>query len=156
MTIRHPCSRAFRAAIGPIFVASVFSGFASAADNVRVVPLASDDRGNQAWVEIESDGARATAKPFVAVGEERFRKALDNPNENGALAIPIPKLMRFVERAREALRDMKRAGAAPAAQPASPDAALAAPRRLTSSLGPPAKSGDAICPPAAPFSSASR
>lgn len=155
MAIGSLYSRAFGAAIGPIFVATVFSGFASAADNVRVVPLASDDRGNQAWIEIESDGGRATAKPIVAVGEERFRKVLENPNENGALAIPVPKLMRFVERAREALRAMKRSGAA--SQPASPAAGTqATPRGPTLSLGPPAKSGDAIFPPAPLFSSASR
>jgi len=150
-------------AIAPIVVACLFSGLASAGDNVRVVPLCSDDRGDQAWVEIESAGDRTKATPYVAVGDERVRKVLENPDEKGTIAIPVPGLMRLVERARQALRGMKRPAADP---PAAADAATVAaappatslpePREMGArpamTFAPPEKMGAAIRPPAALYS----
>lgn len=95
-------------AVGAMVAACLLSGPASAGDNVQVVPLVADSRGNQAWVEIVSAGGRETATPVVEVGDARIVRYLENPVDNGNLAIPVPRLMRLFERARKAIRDMKR------------------------------------------------
>ncbi len=161
---------AFRAtvffpAIVPIVLGCLFAVPAFAGDNVQVVPLASDGQGNQAWVEIDSTGERMKATPFV--GGEGVKKLLQKPDEKGALALPVPRLMRLIERARQAVRGMKRDGAEPAASPHSGAAAASqvkapatgpgeAARRPTVSLGPPDRTGAAIQPPAALVSAAER
>ena len=76
---------------------------ASAGDAARAVPLVSDDRGNRAWVEIESAGGRTKATPFIAVGEksalERAEKLEAGKKLEGGekAAIPLPAIKRFVE-----------------------------------------------------------
>ena len=92
---------ALRAA-GAALAACLFFHPASAGDNTQVVPVYSGTGGNQAWVELETEGRRSTATPFVAVDEGGLRKLLENPDDNGSLAIPVPRLMRLVERARKA------------------------------------------------------
>lgn len=162
--------RAYRAsvlfpAIVPIVLGCLFAPPGFAGDNVQVVPICSDDRGDHAWVEIESTGERMKATPFV--GGDGVKKLLENPNENGALSVPVPRLMRLVERVRQSLRQMKRpAPSAPAAPDAARDVAAkpASPaveqretaRRPTMSLGPPDRTGAAIHPPPAVFSAADR
>ncbi len=100
---------------GACLLAAALHGPAIAGDNVRVVPLGSDSRGNRAWVEIETANGRTKAQPFVAVGDEKLRKTLENPGDKGTVAIPVPRLMRAVEHARRALREMKRPAPGPAA-----------------------------------------
>ncbi len=153
-------------------LAAVLQSPASAGDNVHVLPLASDNRGNQAWVEIESGNARMKATPFVGVGDEHLRQTLEGAGKadkkEESIAVPFPQLMRYVERARQAIRNMKRPAVNP---PAGPDAATgAAPpavtpagatttassRRPATPLAPPEKTGAAIHPPAALYSAASR
>ncbi len=150
-------------------LAAVLHSPAFAGDNVHVLPLASDNRGNQAWVEIESGSARTKATPFLGVGDEHLRDVLEGADGKGTIAIPFPRLMRVVERARQAVREMKRpAVASPAgadhaaavsALTAAPSAAerdMAASPLPAISLAPPEKTGAAIRPPAPLASAASR
>ncbi len=148
---------------GACLLAAALHGPAAAGNCVQVVPLASDDRGDRAWVEIDSAGNRMKATPFVAVGDERLRKAIENPVGKETVAVPVPRLMRLVERARRALRDMKRPdgktpAGADAAAPAPPAAMPAGPLGpgppRASPLAPPAKTGAAIRPPAELFGAA--
>lgn len=132
--------------------ACVLSGAAAAGDVTRVVPVCADSRGNRAWVEIESAGGRQKATPVIVVADERIRKLLENPDDNGSLVIPVPRLMRTVERVRKALREMKRplpvapadpgAAGIAAAEPAAP---VSGPRETppdrTGSSAPPGKTG---------------
>lgn len=121
-------------AVGAMVAACLLSRPASAGDNVQVVPLVADSRGNQAWVEIVSVEGRETATPVVATGDERIVRYLENPVDNGNLAIPVPRLMRLVERARKAIRAMKR----PVADaPAGPDGVGAAAREAEGLVGAP-------------------
>jgi len=163
----HLHTKALFPAIASAVLACLFACPASAGDNVQIVPLASDSRGNQAWVEIDSAGGRMTARPFVAVGEGGLGKALDNPEGKGSLAVPVPRLMRLVERARQAIRGMKR----PAANiPAGPGVVTAAsaepagqvcesretPPDRTDSSAPPEKTDTGILPPDLLYSTAAR
>ena len=140
------------ATIGAMVAACLLTGPASAGDNVQVVPLFADGRGNQAWVEIVTVGERRQATPVVWVGDGRVLRLLENPHDNGRLAVPVPRLMRFVERARKAIRAMKRPGGN---APAGPEALAAAapeagapvsepresPPDRTGSSSPPGKTG---------------
>lgn len=105
-------AKVFRPAIGSVLLACFAAFPAPADDNVQVVPLFADGRGNQAWVEIVSTGDRMKATPYV--GGDGLKKLLENPHENGALAVPVPRLMRLFERARQALEKLKRPSEAPA------------------------------------------
>ncbi len=150
-------------------LAAVLLSPASAGDDIHVLPLAADNRGNQAWVEIESGSARVKATPFLEVGDEHLRDVLEGTNGKGAIAIPFPRLMRVVERARQAVREMKRPAAGPpadtdhtaavsalmAAPPAGETEVAASPLPAIS-LAPPEKTGAAIRPPAPLASAASR
>lgn len=165
MATGHVHVRTFFPAIAPVVMTCLFASPAPAGDNVQVVPLCADSRGNQAWVEIDSAGDRMKATPFVAAGGEELRRVLDNPEEKGSLAIPVPRIMRLVERARRALRDMKR----PATKtPAGPGAVTAAetggpaaePRQTTpdqtDSTAPPGKTDTGIVPPDFLYGTATR
>ena len=154
-------------AIGSVVLACVFACPASAGDNVQVVPLYSDKGGNGAWVEIDSAGERMKATPFVSVGREELGKVLENPEEKGCLAVPVPRLMRLVERARQAIRDMKRPAAkAPtvpgvaAAASAEPSGPVCKPGETpphgTDSFAPPERTGPGIRPPDLLYSTAAR
>ncbi len=142
-------------------LAVVLHGSASAGDDVRVLPLASDNRGNQAWVEIESGSARMKATPFVGVADEHVRKTLEGKDDKGTITLPFPQLMRIVEHARRSIRNMKRpaangpagdtaAGAAPQATAGAAD--TTSPPVAAMRLAPPEKAGAAIRPPLAQFS----
>ncbi len=150
-------------------LAAILYSPASAGDNIHVLPLASDNRGNQAWVEIDSGTARMKATPFLGVGDEHFRDALEGANGKGTIAVPFPRLMHVVERARQAVREMKRPAAGPPAgadhaaavsvlmaAPPAGDTGMAASPLPTFSLAPPEKTGAAIRPPAPLASAASR
>ena len=114
-------------AIGSVVLACVLACPASAGDNVQIVPFYSDNGGNGAWVEIDSTGERMKATPFVAVGRKELGKVLENPEEKGRLALPVPRLMRLVERARQAIRDMQRPDANAPAGPGDVTAVAAEP-----------------------------
>ena len=167
MDTGHLHAKALLPAIGSAVLACLFACPAPAGDNVQAVPLFSDSRGNQAWVEIDSAGDRMTARPFVEVGGEGLRKALENPDEKGSLAIPVPRLMRLVERARQALRDMKRPTAKAPAGPGVVTATAAkspgpvcepreTPPDTTGSSAPPGKTNTGILPPDFLYSTAAR
>ncbi len=177
MDARGPAAKILFPAIASIVAACLFCGAASAGDNVRVVPLRSDGNGNRAWVEIESEGARTKATPFIATNEDNVRKIAGKIEASDNASIRLPGIQKLVDRARQALRGMKRpaatvpAGAdaatsapartaAPAAQaaPGTPDTGVAAfPREARPeaaghpepSLGPPERAGATIRPPAA-------
>lgn len=139
-------------------LAAVAGAPASAGDDVRVLPLASDDRGNQAWVEIESGSARMKATPFLGVADERLQKTLEGADDKGTIALPFPQVMRIVEQARRSIRNMKRPAAEVpgagdnAAAEAPKAAATASPPVAAMRLTPPEKTGAAIRPPLAQFS----
>lgn len=163
----HVRARALFPAIAPIAVAWFFACPAGAGDNVQVVPLCSDSGGNRAWVEIESADERMKATPFIAVGREELGKLLDNPEEKGSLAIPVPRIMRLVERARRALRDFERPAAAAPAGPGAVTGAATEPARRaigpreatpcqTDSTAPPGKTDTAVLPPDFSYGSATR
>jgi len=154
-------------AIGSVVLACVFACPASAGDNVQVVPLYSDKGGNGAWVEIDSAGERMKATPFVSVGREELGKVLENPEEKGCLAVPVPRLMRLVERARQAIRDLKRSAADAPARPGGVTAAAAEPagqarepREIppdrTGLSAPPGTTDTGILPPDLLYSTATR
>ncbi len=172
MDTGHRHAKAFIPAIGSMALACLFACPAVAGNNVvQVVHILSDARGNQAWVEIESAGDRKKATPLVAIGDEGVRKLLENPEEKGSLAIPVPRLMRLVERARHAIGELKRPAATAAAQeaPACPETAKApgapvgsvgegreaAPDR-TALPAPATKPDTGLSPPPSPYSSAAR
>ncbi len=167
MDTGHLHAKALLPAIGSAVLACLFACPASAGDNVQVVPLFSDSRGNQAWVEIDSAGERMTARPFVAVGAGGLGKVLENPEEKGSLAVPVPRLMRLVERARQAIRDMKRPNEKAAAVPGVVTAASArssgpagesreTPPGQTGLSAPPEKTDTGILPPDLLYSTAAR
>lgn len=144
--------RALFRVVGAMVAACLMWDPASAGDNVQVVPVCADKRGNQAWVEIESSGGRETATPLVAIGDGRIVRMLEGADDDGNLVIPVPRLMRLVERARKAVRAMKRPAANdPAARAPSGTAAAQAggpvsgpretPPDRTGSSAPPGKTG---------------
>lgn len=167
MDTGHLHGKLFFPAIGSAVLACLFACPAPAGDNVQTVPLFSDGRGNQAWVEIDSTGERMTAKPFVATGKGGLGKMLENPEEKGSLAIPVPRLMYLVERARQAIRDVQRPAAkapagpgvvtaAAAESPGSAGDPLEMPPDPTGSPAPPGKADAGILPPDLLYSTAVR
>ena len=163
----HPYARVLFAAIGSVVLAGVFACPAPAGDNVQVVPLYSDKGGNGAWVEIDSAGKRMKATPFVAVGRKELGKVLENPEEKKCLALPVPRLMRLVERARQAIRDMERPAANSPAGPGDVKAVAAAPAGpagepretppgQTDLSAPPGKKDAGILPPDLLYGTAAR
>ncbi len=147
--------------VGTVVAACLFFRPAIAGDNTQVVPVYSDARGNQAWVEVDTEGKRSTATPFVAVDEGGLRKLLANPEDNGCLTVPVPRLMRLVERARKAIEAMKKPTAnAPACPGAAPGAAApagpaAAPDRANPS-GPPGETTAGVPSPTETYNTATR
>ncbi len=121
------------------FLVCAFASPAFAGDDNRNIPLFSDQRGNKAWVQVESTAGRTKATPFVAVGGEDARKGARKLEATEKTAIPLPAIMRFVEHARQALRGATRS--APQGEPthAGAPATLetAAPRQAEAA-GPPA------------------
>ncbi len=167
MDTGHLHAKVFFPAIGSAVLACLFACPTPAGDNVQAVPLFSDGRGNQAWVEIDSAGGRMTARPFVATGKGGLGKMLENPDEKGSLAIPVPRLMRLIERARQAIRDMQRPAAKAPAGPGVLTAAAAetpgpagdpleTPPDPAGSSTPPGKTDPGILPPDLLYSTAAR
>ena len=151
MDTGHPHAKALFAAIGITVMACLFACPAFAGDNiVQVVPLFSDGRGNQAWVEIVSTGTRMKATPFVADGGRNLRDAAGNPEgekEPVAVSLPISRISNLVDKVRRAIRDMKRPaaqrpsdpGALPAVAAADPSALPAVAAEPAGPVGEPSK-----------------
>src|SRR5512139_3873227 len=100
MDAGHRRAKAFFTAIGSAALACLFAGPASAGEDVRVVPLLSDSRGNGAWIEIESAGTRMKATPFVAARGGDLREPAENAEADAgnAVSTPISRISSLVER----------------------------------------------------------